>query len=52
MSRKVKTRTPTQCHTHHQKMMVSHGDIDGIISHFCELFQDSDMEGEWKPKER
>lgn len=27
----VKTRTPTQCHTHHQKMMAKYGSIEAII---------------------
>jgi hypothetical protein len=31
MSRKVKTRTPQQCHSHHQKMMKKFGNIDSII---------------------
>ena len=31
MSKQVKTRTPTQCHTHHQKMMARYGSIEVII---------------------
>lgn len=31
MSKYVKTRTPTQCHTHHQKMMTRYGNIESII---------------------
>jgi hypothetical protein len=32
MSRKIPTRTSTQCYSHHQKMLVKHGSIDNIIN--------------------
>jgi hypothetical protein len=32
MSKKVKTRSPQQCHSHHQKMIKKFGSISGIIS--------------------
>lgn len=32
LSKYVKTRTPTQCHTHHQKMMVKYGSIERIVT--------------------
>jgi hypothetical protein len=31
MSKKVKTRTPQQCHSHHQKMMKKYGSIPSIV---------------------
>lgn len=31
MSRKVKTRSAQQCHSHHQKMIKKHGSIDLVI---------------------
>ena len=31
MSKKVKTRTPQQCHSHHQKMMKKYVTLDSII---------------------
>jgi hypothetical protein len=34
MSKKVKSRNSTQCHTHHQKMMAKYGSIEEIISHY------------------
>lgn len=52
MSRKVKTRTATQCHTHHQKMVARYGDIDGVITYFENLYFDKNLEGERKSKER
>jgi hypothetical protein len=27
LSKYIKTRTPTQCHTHHQKMIAKYGSI-------------------------
>lgn len=32
MSKKVKTRSPQQCHSHHQKMIKKYGSIDNIVS--------------------
>lgn len=32
MSFTVKSRTPSQCHTHHQKMMMKYGSIEAIVS--------------------
>lgn len=32
MSKKVKTRSPQQCHSHHQKMIKKYGTIDNIIN--------------------
>lgn len=31
MSKKVKTRTPQQCHSHHQKMMKKYVSMENII---------------------
>jgi hypothetical protein len=31
MSKKVKTRSPQQCHSHHQKMTNKHGSIEKVI---------------------
>ncbi len=31
MSKKVKTRSPQQCHSHHQKMTKKHGSIEEVI---------------------
>ena len=31
MSSMVGTRNPTQCHTHHQKMMIMYGSVEEII---------------------
>lgn len=31
MSKKVKSRTPQQCHSHHQKMMKKYGSIPNIL---------------------
>lgn len=34
LSKKIPSRTSTQCHSHHQKMVLKYGSIDNII---CEL---------------
>lgn len=31
MSVAVKTKTPSQCHSHHQKMMLKYGSLEEII---------------------
>lgn len=31
MSKKIKTRTPQQCHSHHQKMVKKYGGHEGIV---------------------
>jgi len=31
LSRAIKTRTPDQCRSHHQKMIKHHNDLNGII---------------------
>jgi hypothetical protein len=31
MSKKVRTRKPIQCHSHHQKMMKKYGSVEEII---------------------
>jgi len=31
MSKSIKTRTPQQCRSHHQKMLKSHQTVLGII---------------------
>ena len=31
MSKRVKSRNPTQCHTHHQKMLEKFKDISAIV---------------------
>ncbi len=40
MSQKVKTRNPSQCHTHHQKMIRKYDNIEGIIENHLHLFND------------
>jgi hypothetical protein len=32
MSKKVKSRSSQQCHSYHQKMILKHGSIDGVIA--------------------
>ncbi len=32
MSLTVKSRSPSQCHTHHQKMMMKYGSIEAIVN--------------------
>jgi hypothetical protein len=32
LSRKVRTRSPLQCHSHHQKMMAKYGSLEKVIS--------------------
>jgi hypothetical protein len=44
LSKCVKTRTPTQCHTHHQKMMVKYGSIATIIIELSKKY--ADIEGD------
>ncbi len=39
MSRKVKTRSPIQCHSHHQSMIVKEGSIDKIIMKYSSYKQ-------------
>lgn len=39
ISRTVKTRMPSQCHSHHQKMMIKHSSIKNIIDYHQFLFQ-------------
>lgn len=39
MSSQIIIRGPTQCHTHHQKMMNRHKTIKGIIAYFERLFE-------------
>lgn len=33
LSAEVKTRSPDQCRSHHQKMIKHHNDINGIIKY-------------------
>jgi len=33
MSKFVKTRTSEQCRSHHQKMILHHGDLDSIVAY-------------------
>ncbi len=40
MSQKVKTRSPTQCRTHHQKMLEKYDNVEGIIENHLYLFND------------
>lgn len=35
MSQKVKTRSATQCHSHHQNMMSRYGSKEEIIKQYC-----------------
>lgn len=37
MSQDVKTRTPDQCRSHHQKMMKHHLSIESIVKHVLKL---------------
>jgi len=37
MSQEVKTRSPDQCRSHHQKMMHYHHSIPNIIKHIDDL---------------
>lgn len=37
MSRFVKTRTSSQCRSHHQKMLIYHGSNQAIIDHIDNL---------------
>jgi hypothetical protein len=43
MSLWVKTRSPDQCRSHHQKMMKYHSDIPTIITHIRKCMEDSKM---------
>ena len=36
MSKRIKTRNPQQCHTHHQKMVKKYGSIANIITTMTE----------------
>lgn len=38
MSKRVETRTATQCHTHHQKVMMKYGTIDNAIEAMTRLY--------------
>jgi hypothetical protein len=40
MSKKVRTRNPSQCHTHHQKMLEKYSDPHGIIEQHWDLLAD------------
>jgi hypothetical protein len=31
LSRKIRTRSPLQCHSHHQKMMAKYGSLEEIM---------------------
>jgi hypothetical protein len=37
MSKIIKARNPSQCRSHHQKMLVRFGSVDAIIDHFKDL---------------
>lgn len=39
LSKYVRTRTPSQCHTHHQKMMIKYGSIERIITEMSLKFE-------------
>lgn len=51
MSEHVKTRSPLQCRSHHQKMMKFHKDIPHIIEHLSKLEDGRKYEEEGKGKE-
>lgn len=36
LSTLIKTRNPHQIKSHHQKMMLRHGDVDAIIEHLTQ----------------
>lgn len=56
MSQHVKTRSPLQCRSHHQKMMKFHKDIPHIVEHLSKLqapqgqeeAATAGKEGEWR----
>ena len=48
MSEAIKTRSPDQCRSHHQKMMKHHKDIPRIIQHIQKLL----MNGERPPSDK
>ena len=39
LSSYVTTRKPSQCRSHHQKMLIRHRDIDGIIEHLHQVLE-------------
>jgi hypothetical protein len=43
MSKYVKSRTPSQCRSHHQKMLVKCGSIGGILTNFRSLVYESNL---------
>lgn len=45
LSLHVKTRSPDQCRSHHQKMMKYHRSVEGIIQHVVELQNISEENG-------
>lgn len=52
MSKVVKTRTPDQCRSHHQKVLTNHPSLSKIIEHYKEYMfgkQVSDNEKYSKP---
>lgn len=45
MSLWVKTRSPDQCRSHHQKMMKYHSDIPNIIAHIRTCMDETKIRG-------
>lgn len=38
LSKKIPTRNSTQCHSHHQKMMVKYGSVEKIIYELNQVY--------------
>jgi hypothetical protein len=49
MSKSVKSRTPQQCHSHHQKMIKKYGCVETIIMKLCEKNLGQDTKKDDKP---
>jgi len=39
MSKLIKTRSPKQVKSHHQKLIKQHGSVDSIVEYFSNLFE-------------
>jgi hypothetical protein len=38
LSKRIPTRLSTQCHSHHQKMVIKFGSVDNIISELNQIY--------------
>ena len=43
MSMKIATRTSTQCHNHHQKMMRRYGGLDNLYQYILQKKSESNL---------